>query len=315
MESLGHLRHLIALAETGNFRKAGERLGVSHSAVSQIIKKLEDGYGVPLFERMRGKTVPTAFGDRLIASAQVAINEMEAAERDLGLMEDHSLGRLVVGADPSVSESLLSIPMTKLMNRFSSLQFTVKICNRDRWETRLKNREIDIYFGLQPDREIEELQYQKLTLQPPSLLCRKGHDLLECDEVTISDLRNYSVIGGDVPDWFLWRIMDAYPDAFDSLQQLRGTFLTSQDFGLLRQLLLQTNAIAILPKFIVHQELEGGQIQSIDLQDWPFNHGTISGVAAWLRERPLQPPAKRLLSEVEMVLNQSQRLTRKKVSI
>jgi DNA-binding transcriptional LysR family regulator len=307
MDSLASLRQLVALAETGNFRKAGEQLGVSHSAVSQTIKKLEESYGVDLFDRTRGKTVPTAFGERLIASSRAAISEIDAAGRDIGLMENFASGRLVIGVDPSVSESLLSIPMTKMMNQFPALQFSVRVCNRARWERHLARREIDIYFGLQPDRELEELQYRKLVLQPPSLMCRTGHELCAKPRIEITDLGAHTVIGGDVPDWFLWRILDAFPDVFESLQEIRRTFLTSQDFGLLRQLLLQTSAVAILPDYLMRQELESGIVQRLDVEGWPFKNTTISGVAAWMHERPLPPSAKRLLAEVQQLLSRAQR--------
>ena len=310
MDSLAHLRQLVALADVGNFRKAGEKLGVSHSAISQTIRKLEGSYGVDLFDRTGGKTVPTAFGERLITSARAALNEMEAAGRDMRLMERFTGGRLVIGVDPSVSESLLSIPMAKMMNRYPSLQFTVRVCNRARWEKRLIQHEIDIYFGLQPDNEANELRYRKLVLQPPSLLCRAHHVLFEKPSLKITDLKDFSIIGGDVPDWFLWRILDAFPDAFASLQDLRATFLTSQDFGLLRQLLLQSDSVAVLPEFVVRHELQQGLVRRIEIEGWPFTGGTISGVAAWLRDRPLSPSAIQLLSEVQQLLDHAQRASR-----
>lgn len=313
MDSLNPLRQLVALGETGNFRLAGEALGVSHSAVSQTIRKLEENYGVELFARTKGRTVPTAFGERLIDSARRSLTDMDAAARDLQLMESHQGGRLVIGVDPTVSESLLSLPLAKMINKHPSLQFTVLACNRARWEQRLRDREIDVYLGLQPDREEDLLNYRKLVLQPPSLFCRADHDLLAKPTVVIGDLRHFSVIGGDVPDWFLWRILDAYPDAFSGLQDLRGTFLTSQDLGLLRQLLLRTNALAILPEFIVQKEIATGLVRKIRVQGWPFSEGTISGVAAWLRERPLAPAAKQLLSEVQQMLDQSMRLRRTEI--
>lgn len=157
MDSFDHLRQLVALADAGNFRKAGDSLGISHSAVSQTIKRMEESYGVALFDRNKGKTVPTALGERLVLSARAAVNEMDAAQPDLKLMETFAGGRLVIGADPSVSESLLSIPMIKMMNRYPQLQFTVRHCSRSRFEKRLSQHEFDLYFGLQPDREADDL--------------------------------------------------------------------------------------------------------------------------------------------------------------
>ena len=61
MDSLGQLRQLIALAETGNFRKAGLRLGISHSAVSQTIKRLEAEYGTELFDRTELFPIASSF--------------------------------------------------------------------------------------------------------------------------------------------------------------------------------------------------------------------------------------------------------------
>ena len=51
MDRMRSLRQIVTLADAGNFRKAAERLGVTHSALSQAIAKLEDSYGVPLFVR------------------------------------------------------------------------------------------------------------------------------------------------------------------------------------------------------------------------------------------------------------------------
>ena len=57
MENIAHFKQLIALADTSNYRKAGESLGISHSAISQTISKLETSYGVDLFYRRRNETV------------------------------------------------------------------------------------------------------------------------------------------------------------------------------------------------------------------------------------------------------------------
>ena len=88
MENLNHLRQLLALAETGNYRKAGERLGMSHSAVSQTIAKLEELFEVTLFEKSGGETVPTAFGLRGVDSSKTMLMELERATRDLESLED-----------------------------------------------------------------------------------------------------------------------------------------------------------------------------------------------------------------------------------
>ena len=167
MDSLGPLRQLVALAETGNFRKAGQKLGISHSAVSQTVKKLEAEYGTELFDRTRfdgsrNETVPTALGERIVAAARIAINEMEAAARDVQMLRDLEAGQLVIGTDPTVSESLLAPAMARLINSHPNWRFKVIICNRNEWERYLEERQIDIYIGLRPDRESDTFRYREL---------------------------------------------------------------------------------------------------------------------------------------------------------
>ena len=320
MDSLGQLRQLIALAETGNFRKAGLRLGISHSAVSQTIKRLEAEYGTELFDRTRvdgsrNETVPTALGERVVAAARIAINEMEAASRDVQMLRDFEAGQLLIGADPSVSESLLAPAMARLINSHPNWRFKVILCNRNEWERYLTERQIDIYIGLRPDREVEDFRYRALELVPPSMLCSSGHPLAGKGAVTIDQLKAFPIIGGDVPDWFLWGIMEAYPETFPDVDTLRNTFLTSQGLGLLRQLLLLTHAIATLPEFIVHSEIADGRICRLELIDWPYAKRTIPGVAAWLNQRPIPPAAHQLLSNIEMVLQPAVQNSRKNAGI
>src|SRR5690349_18020779 len=51
LDALDGMTVFVAVAEARNFRVAGERLGVSASAVSQALRKLETRIGVPLVLR------------------------------------------------------------------------------------------------------------------------------------------------------------------------------------------------------------------------------------------------------------------------
>src|SRR3954469_25139137 len=69
----------IAVAEAKNFRVAGERLGVSASAVSQSLRKLEERIGVPLVHRTTRSVSLSEAGERLYASARPALADVQEA--------------------------------------------------------------------------------------------------------------------------------------------------------------------------------------------------------------------------------------------
>jgi DNA-binding transcriptional LysR family regulator len=67
---LDQMRALVAVAETGGFTAAGERLGRTQSAVSMQIRKLEDQIGRRLLDRTPRGVAVTPSGEQVLALAR-----------------------------------------------------------------------------------------------------------------------------------------------------------------------------------------------------------------------------------------------------
>src|SRR4051812_22700725 len=110
-EDLNAMAVFAAVAETKGFRAAGDRLGVSASAVSQTLRKLEGQLGVVLLQRTTRSVRLTEAGERLYASVRPALEEVRAAVAAVGELGDTPRGklRLHVGtaADPVLAGPLL----------------------------------------------------------------------------------------------------------------------------------------------------------------------------------------------------------------
>ncbi|MGE3248280.1 MAG: LysR family transcriptional regulator, partial [Beijerinckiaceae bacterium] len=57
MPSLRQLEYLLALAETGNFRRAAERANTTQPTLSEQLKALETRLGAQLVERSRSRVL------------------------------------------------------------------------------------------------------------------------------------------------------------------------------------------------------------------------------------------------------------------
>jgi DNA-binding transcriptional LysR family regulator len=99
----------VAVAEAKGFRAAGRRLGVSGSAVSQALRRLEERLGVALVQRTTRSVRLTEAGERLYASVRPALDEVRAAVQAVGELADEPRGmvRLTVSAS---AESFLRGP-------------------------------------------------------------------------------------------------------------------------------------------------------------------------------------------------------------
>ncbi|MFG6095777.1 LysR family transcriptional regulator [Leptothoe sp. ISB3NOV94-8A] len=93
---LYQVRYFLAIAETGTFSRAAERLYLSQPSLSTGIKKLEQELGVSLFERGGRRTVLTAAGRSFMEKAQVIMDQYQAALHELKGFNDETTLRLGV---------------------------------------------------------------------------------------------------------------------------------------------------------------------------------------------------------------------------
>lgn len=99
----------LAVAEETNFRAAADRLGVTRSAVSQGIRRLEDAFGAMLVSRTTRSVHLTEAGERLRdALSRPMADIAEALERVSGEAAPRGLLRI---AATSIAERFLSGPL------------------------------------------------------------------------------------------------------------------------------------------------------------------------------------------------------------
>lgn len=61
-----HLRYIVAVAESGNFTRAAQRLFVSQPSLSKQIKEIEEDIGFQIFQRTPDGVFPTAVGQIVV---------------------------------------------------------------------------------------------------------------------------------------------------------------------------------------------------------------------------------------------------------
>ena len=99
----------LAVAEERSFSAAAERLGVTRSAVSQGIRRLEDTFGTLLVMRTTRSVNLTEAGERLRKSLSVPLSTIDAACEDV-LSDNEPRGHLKI-AVTSIAEEFLSGPL------------------------------------------------------------------------------------------------------------------------------------------------------------------------------------------------------------
>jgi len=131
-DDLNAMAVFVTVAEAKGFRAAGDRLGVSASAVSQSIRKLEEQLGVVLVQRTTRSVHLTEAGERLFASVRPALEEVRSAVAALGELTSDPRGtlRLVVsaGAERFLRDELLA----EFLTTHAHIQLDIAVTNEIR---------------------------------------------------------------------------------------------------------------------------------------------------------------------------------------
>ena len=80
-----------ALIKHESFGKASKSIGLTQSALSQNIKKLENHYGVKFFQRENGKTKPTVYGEMLLSLTDEIVDIEEKIINQISLINNSVL--------------------------------------------------------------------------------------------------------------------------------------------------------------------------------------------------------------------------------
>lgn len=106
--NVSQLELLVALTETGNFSEAGDRVGLTQSAVSHGLAKLETELGVALVARSRQGLSMTGAGQEVLTHARTALAALEAIRQSAATARGVPVGRIRFGTAYPVSARLLA---------------------------------------------------------------------------------------------------------------------------------------------------------------------------------------------------------------
>lgn len=109
MQDLNALAVFALVAEERSFRAAADRLGITRSAVSQTIRKLEGGLGIALLQRTTRSVNLTEAGARLYAEIRPAIADLQAGVDTVSGLAGRPRGLLRLAVS-SIAERFLSGP-------------------------------------------------------------------------------------------------------------------------------------------------------------------------------------------------------------
>lgn len=124
-DALDGIPVFLAVAEEKGFRAAGKRLGVSGSAVSHSLRRLEERLGIALVQRTTRSVRLTEAGTRLYSAVRPAFEEARAAVRAVGEMADQPRGTIRLRVAETAASFLSGRVIEEFLRAFPEIRIEV----------------------------------------------------------------------------------------------------------------------------------------------------------------------------------------------
>ncbi len=183
------LRYFVAVADEGSFSRAAAREHVAQPSLSQQIQKLEAEMDQRLFDRLPRSVVVTEAGKCLLEYARKILVEIADARRCVDELKREVVGRLAVGAIPTIAPYVLPALIEKFQRRYPKVTLEIFEDTTERLVRRMEDGEVDVALVSTCD-ESPALERHSLGKEALLALVPKGHQLAKKKIIKWSDLKS-----------------------------------------------------------------------------------------------------------------------------
>jgi len=198
--SLKQLKAFLAIAATGSFTEAAKSLHLTQSAISVLIRDLEQEFRLQLFDRTTRKVTLTEAGRELLPEAQTLFNDLSLMVDRMEDLRQNRRGSLRVAAPQLMACTL----MPKLLSTWMAGRPDVEVVLRDTLPERLLRVLLDgeVELAIGPDRLAElnsgdhakDIAIVPLLRDRHMLVCPSTHPLAKKKEASWAEMAQWPYI-------------------------------------------------------------------------------------------------------------------------
>jgi DNA-binding transcriptional LysR family regulator len=192
--NFAQLKAFQAIANNGSVTRAAQLLHVSQPAVSKHLKKLEEDYGVKLFERSAGAAELTDAGSSLLRHVNAILVHLEEAKRELKSPKSSTKTDILkVAGSYAASALLLPSLLVNFKSKHRDTSIILRTGTTREVKTMLLNSTVELALlnelPANPDFASEPFRKEKLVV-----FAAPSHPLARKKQLTLSDLRQAALV-------------------------------------------------------------------------------------------------------------------------
>lgn len=259
---LKQLEHLVAVCSAGSFSSAAKRLGISQPTLSKSIARLEKHFGLKLFDRTGGSARPTVYGHAAAEHAAMLLAGVARMSEQLEELARGETGSLRIGVGPATRIKLLPEVVRQVGKTFPDLQLEARYDDVQTLMRSLRMGSLDLVFCYfeAPDDQSDFIRV-KICDDLRIAVVRPRHPGLKQAPLTPEMLLEFPIASvGAVPSFRKWL------GALSAKAARNMNAFVSDDYTLVKSRSLDSDFVALGPRFVFEQELREGTLVELKLR-------------------------------------------------
>lgn len=254
----------VAVAETGSFTAAGERVNLTQSTISQQIKALEEQIGEALFVRGGRGVRLTDAGEELLPRARLVLDALDEIASIFRVKSRTPRGRLRVGAASMATAYLFAPIYERFIAAYPNVQLLVRATTTtDETLKQVVTGEIDVGF-IAVDVVNQALEVETVATDEVVLVVGRSHPWADRTSVLAEELGGQPMIAFE-RGMSHRRTMD---DLFAQIGIAPRIVSETNDPQMVKSLVEIGLGIALIPRWAVAQEAEAGRLRVLSLEGY-----------------------------------------------
>jgi DNA-binding transcriptional LysR family regulator len=256
------LSAFIAVAESGSFSNAAERLYLTQPAVSKRIAALEQELATELFDRVGRRVVLTEAGRLLLPRAQRILNELQDARRSLSNLAGTVGGSLSVGTSHHIGLHRLPPVLRRYVAEFPDVELDLHFMDSEAACRAVEHGELELAVVTLPTAAAAQLRLQPVWEDQLVTVVGPDHDLATRKRVSLEQLAVHPAI---LPgrETFTRQIVD---EALAPLDLQIDVRLSTNYLETIKMLVAIGLGWSMLPHTMVDAELHPLAVQGLQLR-------------------------------------------------
>lgn len=193
------LKAFVAVAEVLSFNKAGDRLSLTASAVSQLITELESAIGFRLFDRTTRSVSLSPAGREFLSSAKGVLKNIELTQVTADDIRNRAAGVVRVAAPMVLASTALPAAIKAYTADRPKVVIRIRDAAIDGLVDMVHNAEVDLAIG--SDQAVtEDVVRQVLFNSPWVLWCSPNHPLVRDGDLSWAELQRHPLVVAKAAD-------------------------------------------------------------------------------------------------------------------